>query len=141
MAIRIEINGVQYPARIDGRLHDKDWDNRDSKAITLEMSYADALTMFVDDVEWYIVQNMVEHIEKKDENGDVVVDEHGNPVFEIVSKDEFYDNSEYCIAGDIIDHRDGTVTVKMGKPTAEEMLAELANMEYEDMLAMNDVEV
>lgn len=125
MAIRIKVNGAQYPATINGRLHDKDWDNRDSKAITLEMSYADALAMFVNDVEWYIVQDMVEHIEKKDENGNVVLDEHGNPVFEIVTKDEFYDNSDYCIAGDIIDHRDGHVTIKMGKPTAAELLAML----------------
>jgi hypothetical protein len=35
---------------------------------------------------------------------------------------EIYDNSDYCIVGDIISHRDGTTTVKMGKPTAEELL-------------------
>ena len=38
-------------------------------------------------------------------------------------EEEIYDNSEYSIAGDIIDLRDGFVTVKMGKPTAEELLA------------------
>lgn len=34
-----------------------------------------------------------------------------------------YDNSEYSIAGDITDHRNGYVSVKMGQPTAEEILA------------------
>ena len=34
-----------------------------------------------------------------------------------------YDNSDYCVAGDIVDHRDGTISVKMGKPTAEELLS------------------
>lgn len=141
MAIRVEINGVQYPASITGRLNDKDWDNRASKAIELEMAYADALGIFVDDVKWAIVQDVQEHVEKHDENGEVVLNEHSEPVMEIVQKDEIYDNSEYSIAGDIIDHRNGKITVKMGKPTAEEMLAEIAAIEYEDMLAMDDVEV
>ena len=35
---------------------------------------------------------------------------------------EEYDNSDYSIADDIIDHRDGFVTVKMGIVTAEELL-------------------
>ena len=34
---------------------------------------------------------------------------------------EEYDNSDYCILGDITVHRDGKVTVKMGKPTGEEL--------------------
>lgn len=145
MAIRVEINGVQYPASITGRLNDKDWDNRASKAIELEMAYADALSIFVNDAEWYIVQDMQERVEKRDENGEVVRDEHGEPVWEFVQKDERYDNSEYSIAGDIIDHRNGKITVKMGKPTAEEMLAEMASVaaeiEYQAMLEMDDVEV
>lgn len=28
-----------------------------------------------------------------------------------------WDNSAYSLSGDITDHRDGTVTIKMGKPT------------------------
>ena len=31
-----------------------------------------------------------------------------------------FDNSDFCVAGDVTDHRDGTVTVKMGKLTALE---------------------
>ena len=115
MATYVEINEVQYPASITGTFFDRDWNNRESISITLEMSYADAATIFVDDVAWNIVQE--NEIQKE------VIDEEGNASFQTEIELETYDNSDYCIAGDIIDHRDGTVTVKMGKPTAEELLA------------------
>lgn len=38
---------------------------------------------------------------------------------------EEYDNCEYSLAGDIIDHRNGFVTVKMGKLTDLEAALEL----------------
>ena len=96
----IKINDSQYPASVHGYVTDKEWNNRESKAITLEMSYEDAMALFVDDLEWFIVY----------ENGETT---------------EVYDNSEYSVAGSVTDHRNGTVTVKMGKITAEEALAEL----------------
>jgi hypothetical protein len=115
MTTYVEINGNQYPAVITGRLSDKEWGNRASKAIKLEMTYVDALEIFVDDVSWNIVQD-VEIVNE-------VEDEEGIVIRETVVEQESYDNSEYCIAGSITDNRDGTVTVKMGKPTAEELLA------------------
>lgn len=117
MTTYIAINGNQYPAVITSKTVDKDWNNRASKTIKLQMLYNDVSTMFVDDVEWSIVEEF--------EVIDTIVDEDDN-VF-VTTKTEFksYDNSEYCISGDIIDHRDGTVTVKMGKPTTEELLAVL----------------
>lgn len=117
MATYIEINGNQYPAVITGRLSDKDWNGRESKAIKVEMSYADALNLFVDDVNWNIAQD-IEVIRE-------VEDEEGNMIMKTVMEQKIYDNSEYSIAGSITDHRDGTITVKMGKPTAEELLAML----------------
>ena len=115
MATYVEINGIKYPASITGRLNDKDWDNRESKAIKIEMTYSDAINLFVDDISWNIVQEReVQH---------EVIDEEGNTTFEIITETETYDNSDYCISGDIVDHRNGTVTIKMGKPTAEELLA------------------
>ena len=114
MATYVEINGNKYPASITGRLSDKDWNDRASKAIHLEMTYADAVATFIDDVSWNIVQES--EVQKRNHN------EEGNTSFETVIETETYDNSEYCIAGDVVDHRDGTVTVKMGKPTAEELL-------------------
>ena len=115
MATYVEIDGNKYPAVITGRLNDKDWDNRESKAIDVEMTYAEAMELFVDDMSWNIVQDV--EVMKEIEN------EEGNFITEMVVEQEVYDNSEYSIAGDIIDHRNGTVTVKMGKPTAEELLA------------------
>lgn len=35
-----------------------------------------------------------------------------------------YDNSAFLVAGDITDHRDGTITVKMGRLTALEQTLE-----------------
>ena len=115
MATYIEVNGQKYVASITGRLSDKDWDGRESKAIRTAMSYDDAMNIFVDDVEWNIIQ---EHEYNKE-----VVDEEGQVHFEPAIESEVYDNSDYCIAGDVVDHRDGTVTIKMGKPTAAELLA------------------
>lgn len=117
MATYIEINGNKYPASITGRLNDKDWDNRASKAIKLEMEYSDAMELFVDDLQWNIVQD-IEIVRE-------VEDEEGNITMVPATEQESYDNSEYSIAGDIVDHRNGTITVKMGKPTAEELLAVL----------------
>lgn len=102
MATYIEVNGSKYKASITGRLNDKDWDNRASKAIRLKMTYEEATSIFMDNIHW----NIIQETEIKDDNIEV----------------ETYDNSEYSIAGDIIDHRDGTVTVKMGKQTAEELV-------------------
>ena len=114
MNIYVKINDNVYPASITGRINDKDWNNRSSKAIRLEMPYAEAANLFVDDIDWAIVQEFEETIEN--------YDEEGNVIHETVTRTEEYDNSEYNIAGPITDHRDGTVTVKMGKPTAEELL-------------------
>ena len=115
MATYVEVNSQKYAASITGRLSDKDWGGRESKAIKVEMSYGNAMNIFVDDVEWNIIQ---EHEFNKE-----VVDEEGKVHFEPAIETESYDNSDYCIAGDVVDHRDGTVTVKMGKPTAAELLA------------------
>lgn len=105
----IKINHNLYPAEINGVLTDRAWGGRDSKAITLEMDYASALDLFVDDLDWSIVHQ-----------GEAFTDENGET---ITPEAEIYDNSDYCVAGPITDNRDGTVTVKMGKPTDAELLA------------------
>ena len=114
MATYVVINDKQYPAIITGRLNDKEWNNRESKAIEVEMSYKEVVDLFVDDMIWSIAQDI--EIEQE------VEDESGNLITTIVTEQEMYDNSEYSIAGDIIDHRNGKVTVKMGKPTSDELL-------------------
>ena len=106
----IKINNIEIPATIDGKFKDSEWDGRESKTIHVAMSYADSKNLFCDDVAWSIVQrDMVD-----------VLDEQGQPTGETKEVVNEYDNSEYSLAGDITDHRDGTVSIKMGKPTETE---------------------
>ena len=129
--IYVKINDMQYPASITGKIHDSDWDNRESKAIELEMSYSNAINTFVNNAQWYIVQEVEEVVENiieetiertDEETGEIITETIEKPIFQTIIKQEFYDNSEYSLAGDIIDHRNGKVTVKMGKPTETEQL-------------------
>lgn len=99
----IKINDTRYPATIAGKVHDAAWDNRASKEITLAMTYEEASALFIDGLAWAIVAE--QEMPTFDENGV----QTGTEMQEMV-----YDNSEYCLAGDITVHRDGTVTVKMG---------------------------
>ena len=110
----IKINNNLYPATVIGRVSDKDWDNRESKAITLEMDYATAAETFVDGLKWSIVQR--EDVPTFDENGEQTGTE---------TKDTEFDNSDYNLAGDLTDHRDDRVTAKMGKLTPLEEAYEI----------------
>ena len=64
------------------------------------MDYAAAAALFVDGLSWSIV-----------------CQEEGQP-------EEEYDNSEYSMVGDITAHRDGTLSVLMGKPLEVELQAQ-----------------
>lgn len=108
--IYVKINDILYPATISGKVADKDWDNRSSKAITLEIDYATAIELFVDGLAWSIVQQEEVPVYEPDENGNPI--QTGTEI-----QESEFDNSEYNIAGDITDHRDGTITAKMGKLT------------------------
>lgn len=110
----VKINETLYPATISGRVADKDWDNRASKAITLEMDYMIAINLFTNGLEWSIVQQDTAPMYDVD---NIYMDT------EIITNE--FDNSDYNIAGDITDHRDGTITVKMGKLTELEEAYEL----------------
>ena len=105
---KVKISNAEYDAEIRGQLRDLTWENRDSKSITLAMDYATAAATFADDVPWSILYQPSDYYDP--ETKQMVTP----PV-------EEYDNSDYCILGDITVHRDGTVTVKMGKPTGEEL--------------------
>ena len=102
----IKINDTLYPAIINGNVKDRAWDDRESKTITLEMAYADAIALFVDGLAWSILMD----VEQVQEDGSTV------------TVQEEYDNSDYSMAGSITDNRDGTLSVKMGKPTQIETL-------------------
>ena len=104
----IKINGKTYEAAVSGTRYDSMWGGRESKSITLTMDYETAVATFADDVPWSILYQPSDYYDP--ETKQMVTP----PV-------EEYDNSDYCILGDITVHRDGTVTVKMGKPTGEEL--------------------
>lgn len=110
MAIYIKVNNTEYPAAVNGDRADRTWDGRDTKTVTLTMPYAQVAALLPDNTPWSIVQrDMVD-----------VLDEQGQPTGETKEVVNEYDNSEYSLAGDITDHRDGTVSIKMGKPTETE---------------------
>ena len=117
----IKINEVLYPATISGRTADAEWDKRESKSITLEGSYSDVDALFHDGTVWSILDDVSTPV--RDENGAFVKDENGNIVVETVQQE--FDNSEYCIRGDLTVHTDGTCTVKMGKLTELEEAYEI----------------
>ena len=104
--IFVKVNDVLYQATINGRVSDSAWDNRESKSISLEMDYMTAIKLFVNGLSWSIVQR--EEVPVYDDKGEQTG---------VTIQDTEFDNSEYFIAGDITDHRDGTITVKMGKLT------------------------
>ena len=109
----IKVNNTLYPATIDGRIADYEWDRRGTKSIMLNMTYAEVLALLPDNTPWSIVQK--DTVQKISEDGQPMVDDNGDPVTEEVTTE--FDNSEYSMSGVIRDNRDGTVTIKMGKPT------------------------
>lgn len=111
MATYIKVNNTEYPAIITGEHKDRSWNGRDTKTITLTMSHDAVEALLPDNTPWSIVQrDMVD-----------VLDEQGKPTGKTKEVVNEYDNSEYSLAGDITDHRDGTVSIKMGKPTESEL--------------------
>ena len=110
MSIYIKVNNTEYPATVNGDYADRNWGDRGTKTIRLTMTYDQVSALLPDNTPWSIVQrDMVD-----------VLDEQGKPTGETKEVVNEYDNSEYSIAGEITDYRDGTVSIKMGKPTEAE---------------------
>jgi hypothetical protein len=106
----IKVNNTEYPAEINGNPKDRAWGERDTKTITLTMTAAEVAALLPDNTPWSIVQR--ETVNK--------LDNDGQPTGETEEVINEWDNSEYSLSGAITDHRDGTVSVKMGKPTETE---------------------
>ena len=99
----VKINGENYEAlSIQPRAKDSAWDNRESRAITLEMTYAEAMALFVNDITW--------------STESTYMNEEG------VENTIVADFSEFALAGPVTDNRDGTITVKMGKYLPDELM-------------------
>lgn len=99
----VKIGGNQFAALVELRPNDTAWGGRESKAITAQMTYQEAVETFVDDVAWS------ESVSVISEDGAVHLVET--------------DMSIYAISGPITDNRDGTVTVRMGKYREEELMS------------------
>ena len=112
--IYFKANNTEHPASIAGKITDRDWGGRESKAVTLEMTHAAAVQLFVDGLSWSIVQRDTVPVYGTD----------GNPTGATEEQVQEWDNSDYCVAGSIADNRDGTITAKMGKKTEVELLRE-----------------
>lgn len=106
--LKVKIAGNEYEAIVSGVANDVLWGGRESKSITLTMDYETAAATFCDDVPWSILYQPSDYYDPETKQT-------------VTPAVEEYDNSDYCILGDITVHRDGTVTVKMGKPTGEEL--------------------
>lgn len=114
--IYFKANNTEYPASIAGKITDRDWGGRESKAVTLEMTHAAAAQLFVDGLSWSIVQR----------DTVPVYGEDGKPTGETEEQVQEWDNADYAVAGPITDNRDGTITAKMGKKTELELAREQA---------------
>lgn len=113
MAEFIKVNGQEYPATLIYNYKDRNWDMRESVAVHLTMPYAQAAALLPSGTPWVNVFR-----EQKD-----VLDENGmltGQTEEVVTEE---DMSAYSLAGQITDYRDGTVSIKMGKPTESELSA------------------
>ena len=110
MAEFIKVNGQEHPATCIYNYKDRNWDMRETQTVHLTMPYAQAAALLLSGTPWSNVFR-----ETKD-----VLDADRNPTGETEEVVTEEDMSEYSIAGDITDHRDGTVSIKMGKPTETE---------------------
>ena len=108
----IKINNIIYPVTIQTDSNNFSWDNRSTRTLTLEIDYIEAITLFKDNITWSIIR------EDEDEDGNVSQEE--------------YDSSDYCLVGDIIYHRDKTVSVVMGKLTDSELLQIIMGKDYDE---------
>lgn len=112
MAEFIKVGGQEYPATLIYNYKDRNWDMRETQTVHLTMPYAQAAALLPSGAPWSNVFR-----ETKDK-----LDNDGNPTGqteEIVTEE---DMSAYSLAGEIVGYRDGTVSIKMGKPTETETL-------------------
>lgn len=110
MAEFIKVAGQEYPATCIYNYKDRNWDMRESVAVHLTMPYAQAAALLPSGVKWSNVFR--EERDVLDENRELT-----GQTEEVVTEE---DMSAYSLAGQITDYRDGTVSIKMGKPTETE---------------------
>ena len=110
MAEFIKVAGQEYPATCVYNYKDRNWDMRETQTVHLTMPYAQAAALLPSGTPWFNVFR--EERDVLDENGMLT-----GQTEEVVTEE---DMSAYSLAGEITDYRDGTVSIKMGKPTETE---------------------
>lgn len=95
---------------------------RDWNSFMIVGNYADIAAAFVDGAQY------------RQEWESETTDENGQTMTETMTRDL----SEYCIAGDIVDLRDGTFLVYMGKKTETELMQEALDAVILDALMGGD---
>lgn len=110
MAEFIKVGGQEYPATLIYNYKDRNWDMRETQTVQLTMPYAQAASLLTTGTPWFNVFR--ETVDK--------LDNDGNPTGQTEEVVNEWDNSAYSLSGAITDHRDGTVSIKMGKPTETE---------------------
>ena len=105
MSTILKANNTETPCEAAEHYRDSAW-GRPTCTVTIKASAAEIAALLPDGAAWSL-------IERED-----VPDENGAPTGQTVDHER--DMSEYSLSGDITDHRDGTVSIKMGKPTETE---------------------
>lgn len=105
MSAILKANNTETPCEAAEHYRDSAW-GRPTCTVTIKASAAEIAALLPNNAPWSL-------IERED-----VLDESGAPTGQTVDHDR--DMSEYSLSGDITDHRDGTVSIKMGKPTEAE---------------------
>lgn len=101
----LKVNNTETPCEAAEHYRDSAW-GRPTCTVTIKASAAEIAALLPNNAPWSL-------IERED-----VLDENGMLTGQTVDHER--DMSEYSLAGDITDHRDGTVSIKMGKPTETE---------------------
>lgn len=105
MSTFLKANNTETPCEAAEHYRDSAW-GRPTCTVTIKASAAEIAALLPSNAPWSL-------IERED-----VLDELGAPTGQTVDHER--DMSEYSLSGDITDHRDGTVSIKMGKPTETE---------------------
>lgn len=105
MSTYLKANNTETPCEAAEHYRDSAW-GRPTCTVTIKASTAEIAALLPNNAPWSL-------IERED-----VLDELGAPTGQTIDHER--DMSEYSLSGDITDHRDGTVSIKMGKPTETE---------------------
>lgn len=118
----LTVNGVQIePTSLYGGNEMLRGARRDVIRITFAGTVDQAKALFRDGVPWSVTESG----ERPEVTG---VNEDGTEKIEMVQYSETFNYSDHSVAGDVIDHRDGMVTVLMGEETEAEQLTAVVSI-------------